>query len=92
MSLKSDVDTGLDQVEAKRRLEDFGPNVLPEARAPGALRLLLHQFQSLLIYVLLAAAIISLFLGDLLEFITIVVIAVLNACLVFPRSSGLSAR
>ena len=45
----------------------------------------MHQFQSLLVYVLLGAAFLSLLLGDILEFVAILVIAVLNAALGFVQ-------
>ena len=83
--LRADKDTGLSTAEALTRLETYGSNLLPEPQAPGALRLLLHQFQSLLVYVLLGAAILSLVLGDILEFVAILVIAGLNAALGFVQ-------
>ena len=46
---------------------------------------MLHQFASVLIYVLLGAAVVSLLLGDWLEFGAILVIAVLNAVLGFAQ-------
>ncbi len=53
---------GLAQPEASVRLETFGPNKLPKSRPPGLLLVFLRQFASPLIYVLLAAAILSLFI------------------------------
>ncbi|HLF76779.1 MAG TPA: cation-transporting P-type ATPase, partial [Dehalococcoidia bacterium] len=81
----TDMAVGLTRAEAARRLGQFGPNVLPENGAPGALQFLLRQFSSVLVYVLLAAAVVSLLLGDLLEFTSILVIAVLNASLGFVQ-------
>ena len=83
--LKADKDNGLSAAEALTRLETYGSNLLPEPHRPGALRLLLHQFQTLLVYVLLGAAILSLVLGDILEFVAILIIAVLNAALGFVQ-------
>src|SRR3990170_45530 len=84
-ALGSDLAAGLSRAEAARRLAEAGPNLLPEAGPPGALRLLLHQFASILVYVLLAAALVSFFLGDFLEAASILVIAVLNAALGFAQ-------
>src|SRR3972149_2222931 len=84
-ALSSDLAAGLSRAEAAGRLAAAGPNLLPEAGPPGALRLLLHQFASILVYVLLAAALVSLFLGDILEAASILVIAVLNAALGFAQ-------
>lgn len=83
--LRTDKDTGLSAVEAQNRLENFGANLLPEPRAHGPLWLVLHQFQSLLVYVLLAAATLSFLLGDILESIAILIITVLNAGLGFVQ-------
>ena len=35
---------GLSQVEAAARLEQYGPNALPQAEAPGLVRVFLRQF------------------------------------------------
>ncbi len=47
---------GLTREEAHLRLTRQGPNQLPEAAPTSRLVVLLHQFQSPLIYILLAAA------------------------------------
>lgn len=46
---------GLTQAEAALRLGQYGPNALPEPQRPSFLRRLARQFQSALIYLLLAA-------------------------------------
>jgi magnesium-transporting ATPase (P-type) len=53
---------GLVQPEATARLETYGPNELPKPRPPGLSQVFLRQFASPLIYVLLAAAVLSLFI------------------------------
>jgi len=57
--------TGLGQAEAAARLARRGPNVLPTKPPPGILEVGLRQLRSPLIYVLLAAAVASIVLGDL---------------------------
>ena len=57
--------TGLDRAEAAARLERCGPNVLPTKPPPGVLEIGLRQLKSPLIYVLLAAAVAAVALGDL---------------------------
>lgn len=68
---------GLSGTEAAIRLDAHGPNALPEARPPSVVGLFLRQFLSPLIYVLLAAAAVSLALGEVRDatFILIVLIA-----------------
>ena len=55
---------GLTSEEARARLARHGPNVLPEGPRPGPLAIGLRQLKSPLIYVLLAAALAALALGD----------------------------
>ncbi|MGE0688629.1 MAG: cation-transporting P-type ATPase, partial [Dehalococcoidia bacterium] len=83
--LQSDLTRGLSSDEAALRLEHDGPNSLPERGAAGPVRLILRQFASFLIAVLFVAAVVSLFLGDLLEAAAILVIALLNAVLGFVQ-------
>lgn len=59
---------GLDQEEAERRLEENGPNELEEEDPVTKLDILKRQFKSSLIWILVAAAIISVFAGKMLEF------------------------
>lgn len=55
---------GLTTIEAQARLAKFGPNTLPEARAPSFAAVFLRQFLSPLIYILVAAACVSMMIGD----------------------------
>ncbi len=49
-------DKGLTSVEAKKRLEKYGPNVLPEKPPPSGFAIFISQLKSPLVYVLIAAA------------------------------------
>ena len=55
---------GLSEAEASARLARFGANRLPRAQAPGALALYVRQFKSPLVYLLLAASVVSVFVGE----------------------------
>src|SRR3990170_2186032 len=77
--------TGLTSGEATRRLQEFGRNVLPQARPPSPLRLLATQFASILIYLLLVAALVSFALGDSVEAGAILAIIALNGLLGFGQ-------
>ncbi|MEY2987881.1 MAG: hypothetical protein RJB13_1402, partial [Pseudomonadota bacterium] len=72
---------GLTSEEAKRRLKKFGFNQLPSRSAPSVLKIFLRQFRSSLIYLLLIAALLSLFLGDLTDFGFILVVLLFNAAI-----------
>ena len=50
---------GLTATEAAQRLAEHGPNRLPEVQARGPLRRFLGQFNNVLIYVLIGAAIVT---------------------------------
>ena len=68
---------GLTSAEAAARLAATGPNALPDAPGPTLIVLFLKQFLSPLIYLLLAAALVAVFLGDLEDaaFIAVVLLA-----------------
>ena len=68
---------GLSSAEAAARLAATGPNALPDVPAPTLIVLFLKQFLSPLIYLLLAAALVAVFLGDLED--AAVIAAVLRA-------------
>jgi len=74
---------GLSREEAARRLERFGSNVLREEKAISPWEILLGQFKNFLILLLLAATLISFFLGETLDAIVIFAIVIASALLGF---------
>lgn len=54
---------GLSGEEVKRRINKYGLNQLPSRPPPSILQIFLKQFRSSLIYLLLIAAVLSLFWG-----------------------------
>ena len=70
---------GLSRQEAAERLARYGPNALQEAPAPTFWQLLWGQFTNFLILILIAASVLSLLLGDVLEAVAILAIVMLNA-------------
>ncbi len=81
--LATDAKTGLSTSEARARLSRDGPNQLAETTPPPWWHKLLEQFNQLVIWILLAATILSGALGDWLEAGAILAIVVLNALLGF---------
>ena len=74
---------GLSEEEAKRRLQTFGMNKLPElAQRNLLLRFLLH-FHNILIYVLIGAASVTAILGHVVDTFVIVAVVVINAVIGF---------
>ena len=74
---------GLSSKEAAQRLASNGPNALLEGQRVGPLQVLLSQFKSLLIWILIAAALISGVLGERLDAIAILAIVLLNVVIGF---------
>jgi P-type Ca2+ transporter type 2C len=70
---------GLSEAEAKDRLEKEGPNKLPEGKGLSRLEILLHQFKSPLIYILLVAAVVTAVLGEYIDTGVIGAVLILNA-------------
>src|SRR4030066_329006 len=74
-------DSGLTSEEAANRLQSYGPNQLDEAPGITFWQMLIDQFKSFVVLMLIAAAIISSLLGDWEEAVAILAIVVLNATL-----------
>lgn len=72
---------GLTEHEAQERLARFGRNTLPRARIPRAYEIFLLQFKSPLIYVLLAAALVSLLLREWADAGFIFAVLLINAAI-----------
>jgi len=70
---------GLTGTEAGERLQRFGPNKLAEGRGISRLQILLHQFKSPLIYILLIAAVVTAFLQEYKDTGVILAILLINA-------------
>lgn len=72
---------GLSDEEAKSRLARYGPNELVEAPPPPWWRLLARQFQSLVVWILIAAAVIAATMGEVADTVAILAIVALNGVL-----------
>src|SRR5699024_4751880 len=75
----TNIEQGLSQVEAKRRLQKNGPNRFEEKKATSVWELLWRQMNSMLIYILIAAAVISAIVGEVSDALIIGFVVVLNA-------------
>ena len=72
---------GLTDQEARRRLEQFGPNKLSEGKKKSTLQIFLEQFKDLLVIILIIAAIISAVSANAESTIVIFAVLILNAIL-----------
>lgn len=83
--LETDSERGLVGEQAERRHTELGPNELPEAPPPSLVKLFLSQFTSVIVWVLIGAAIISGLLEDWLDAAAILTIVFLNSLLGFVQ-------
>ncbi len=74
---------GLSQAEAQKRLERVGYNRLPAAEKEGILKRFFKHFHNLLIYVLLAAALLTTLLGHWIDTGVILAVVIINAVIGF---------
>ena len=75
--------TGLSLQEADIRLQTYGRNELRETKPISPLAILMGQFSSLVVWILIGAGIISAFLGEWVDGIAILAIVILNAVIGF---------
>jgi len=81
-SLKTS-EKGLSQEEVKKRRKKYGKNNIKKKKKLRPLKILIKQFNSFLIYILLIAAIVSFFIGHKIDSFIIGAIVFLNAGLGF---------
>jgi Ca2+-transporting ATPase len=82
-ALRTDAVAGLPAAEAARRLAADGPNELPRADAVSPLTVLVAQFRSVVVWILLGAVLVSAGLGETIDAVAILAIVVLNAVIGF---------
>ena len=70
---------GLTEAEATRRLETTGPNQLPRPTGVGVTQIVVRQFRNPLIYVLAAAAVVSVAIGAETDALFIAAVLLVNA-------------
>lgn len=73
---------GLVDDEVQKRLQQYGRNALHEEKT-SRLVVLLRQFNSILVYILIIAAIVSLLVSDIKDFFIIIFIIIINAIIGF---------
>jgi len=83
--LGTDSERGLSTQEVERRRTEFGSNELPEAPPPSLVKLFLSQFMSVIVWVLIGAAVISGLLEDWIDAAAILAIVFLNGLLGFVQ-------
>jgi Ca2+-transporting ATPase len=88
LTLQSDASDGLTREEAAKRLGEYGPNRLKEEKKRSRVIRFLAQFNDFMIWVLLAAVVISgALLKQYLDALVILVVVLFNAMLGFLQES-----
>jgi Ca2+-transporting ATPase len=82
-ALSVEADRGLDPQEAKRRRKEHGPNVLREARRASAWKILVEQFENLVIGILAVAAALSVVMGEYVQAGAVLAAILVNAAIGF---------
>jgi len=82
--------SGLSRQEAKQRLSQYGANSLKQKHKSSALMLLLNQFKSPIILILIFAAVLSIFLQDAADAMIILTIVLISGLLGFWQERGAS--
>jgi Ca2+-transporting ATPase len=74
---------GLDSNKARQRLKQFGPNRLQETKRKSVLIILINQLNSLIVLLLVAAALVSFAFGETIEGFAILVVIFINTAMGF---------
>ena len=85
--LETDHRSGLDEPEARRRLELYGSNQLSSAPSASLFRMILRQLHNPLVYVLIVAGLVTLFLREFVDSSVIFGVVVINAIVGFLQES-----
>ncbi|HIT85230.1 MAG TPA: calcium-translocating P-type ATPase, PMCA-type [Candidatus Ornithomonoglobus intestinigallinarum] len=74
-------ENGLTEAEAEERLKKYGKNELAEEKKQSPFMIFLGQYKDFLVLILIAAAIISMVLGDIESSLVILIVITINAVL-----------
>lgn len=81
--LKTNAESGLTTNEAENRTKEFGQNIYRVQKQKSIWLIFLLQFKSPIVYMLVAAAAVSLYFKDVIEAAAILVVIVVNAVIGF---------
>jgi Ca2+-transporting ATPase len=79
--------SGLTEAEVRALQAKYGPNSLEEKASKSALAVFIGQFASPLIYVLMAAAVVSAATGHIVDTLTIIGVLIINAVIGFIQET-----
>ncbi|MFH0929670.1 MAG: cation-transporting P-type ATPase [Candidatus Moraniibacteriota bacterium] len=76
-------ESGLSSEEAKKRLKEYGPNRIEKKNNWRWVKLIGHQFNDALVWILLVAGGLALFFGEMRDVTIIIIIVLINAIIGF---------
>lgn len=76
---------GLSSEQARERLAKVGTNTLAKEKKARPMKIFFNQFRDVMVIILLVATVISVFLGEVYDAITIIIIVLVNAVLGFVQ-------
>lgn len=80
-------ESGLYDHEVAKKISHYGENVVPEEKKISKIIILLNQFKSPLVYILVFASLISIFLKHWIDFIAILVVVIINTIVGFVQEN-----
>lgn len=80
-ALNVDIEGGLKGTQVDENLNKYGPNSLKENKGPSMLQMIIEQFKSFIVIILIAASVLSISIGEVVDGIVILGIVILNAVL-----------
>ena len=83
LSFQTDSDKGLGKSEAEKRTKEFGLNIYESQKQKSIWLMLIWQFKSPIVYLLVFGASVSLYFQDYIEAIAILVVILVNALIGF---------
>ena len=81
--LQTNIENGLSENEASRRLKKYGPNIIEEKKAKSPLVVFIQQFLSPLMFILLLASFASIIIGEINDTIVISIAVIMNVIIGF---------
>ncbi len=81
--LRSDLENGLAESEALRRLSEIGPNTLPSKKRLTVITLFFKQLKDFMVLVLIAVSLVSFLIQDIKDAVIILAVVVINILLGF---------
>lgn len=83
--LSTDPRNGLTELEAHKRLGEYGPNEIPSEPPEGSIKRFLRQFHNPLIYILLIASGVTFFMAEYTDSLVIFLVVLVNAVVGFVQ-------